>query len=167
VDRESTASLRPEQLARLLAVGAERPQGPPADKGAALGDLLARRLCLDAAVAESLPAVLGKPCAELGRLEGRRLGEVLLDADADLAVIQALKDYAKELVRRAGAGPAHAAATAVYYAAIARALAQHGQTLTQHSREQLQEAFATLAAKPWVPPELRKLFNQTDLQEGE
>ena len=160
MDRESTSGLRPQQLARLLAVGARGPQPPPGDPAGALDELLARGICLDPADPESLPAVLGRPCDELRAMEGRGLGAILLDAQADPAAIRTLKDYAKELTRRLGAGPRHAAATAVYYGAIAQALALRGETITQHSRGQLRLAFAKLEAKPWIPPGLKDLFVQ-------
>jgi hypothetical protein len=82
------------------------------------------------------------------------LRDLLLDSKTDLAVIKTLKDYGKKLVRRGGPEAKQAAATVIYYAAIASALVFHAHKITQHSCQTL------LEQKPWVPPELKDLFRR-------
>jgi hypothetical protein len=165
MERDSTQGLSPHQLARLLALGAKAPAPRDASPdhrtpAQVLDGMLGHRLTLDEVGPESLPAVLGRPCEELLFDLGRTLGEVLLDPGAEAAAVGLLKDYGKALARRREPGASHAAATALYYAAIAAALAARGEKITQHSYGKLEGAFAKLAAKPWMPPALKALFDR-------
>ena len=47
---------------------------------------------------------------------------------------------------------------AVYYAALASAVAHHGRRITRFPWGQLAEAFGGLSRRPWVHPELSVLF---------
>jgi len=53
-------------------------------------------------------------------------------------------------------GPEHAAAIVIYYAAIAGALLFHDHKITEHSSETLEQSFAMLVGKRWLPSELRR-----------
>jgi len=168
MERDSTQGLSPHQLARLLALGAKAPGRPAASPdlrspAQVLDGVLGHRLTLDEVGPESLPAVLGRPCEELLFDLGRTLGEVLLDPGVELATLGVLKDYGKALARRREEGARCAAATALYYAAIAAALVAHGERITQHSYEKLEGAFARLAAKPWMAPSVKTLFDRAGL----
>ena len=162
---ETTHGLKPEQLARLLALGLQSNDaeddllatGPP---GEPLLKMLAGKLPLDPAIPDSLPAVLNRPCDEVLPAAGRTITDLLLDSKTDLSVIKAVKDYAKELARRGGTDAQEAAATAIYYAAIASALVFHGHKITQHSYEKLHKAYAELGEKPWGSSELKDLFRK-------
>lgn len=162
---DSTQGLSPQQLVRLLALGAKGPRQPDAARqGRApadvLDEMLGHRLTLDELSPDSLPVVLGRPCNELLFNLGRTMGEVLLDESVQLPAIVALKDYGKALARCGEPGPKHAAATVLYYAAIAAALVGHGEKITQHRYEKLDGAFAKLAREPWVPGPLRGLLER-------
>ena len=50
----------------------------------------------------------------------------------------------------------------LYYAVIANALVFHGQRISRHSFRKLRQAYAELIAKPWVPSELRTLFQKAE-----
>ncbi len=161
---ETTYGLSPKHLARLLAIGLEKDDGEnklgdtrtPAEE---LEEILSRRLSLDPATPDSMPAILNRPCGELLPAAGRSMGNVLLDPATDLAIIRTLKDYGKQLVRRGLEGK-RAAAIVIYYAAIASALLFHNHKITQHSYEKLEKAYTDLEQKPWVPPELKELFQK-------
>jgi hypothetical protein len=52
------------------------------------------------------------------------------------------------------------AATVIYYASIASALVHHGHRITRLSYETLQNGYKELMEKPWVPAELKSLFEK-------
>ena len=161
----TTYGLSPEQLARLLAIGLQDPDrasrahltGTPADM---LRDMLADDLSLDPTVSDSLPAVLKRPCDEMLASAGRPLGYLLLNRTTDLAVLKTLKDYAKELVSRGESKAGKAAATVIYYAAIASALVFHGSKITRHSCGALQKSYKDLERKEWIPSDSKDLFKK-------
>ncbi len=162
---ETTYGLSPKHLARLLAIGLEKDDGEnnlgdvrtPAEE---LRHILGAKLPLDPAKSDSIPAILNRPCGEFLPAAGRSIGDVLLDPTTDLAIIRTLKDYGKQLVRRSDTKSRQAAATVIYYAAIAGALVFHRQKISRHSYEKLNEAYAQLREKPWVPSELKDLFKK-------
>jgi hypothetical protein len=159
---ETTYGLSPDRLARLLALGlqgSEKEEESPEDQfpGEVLEGMLDRRLSLDPATPDSLAAVLKRPPDEV--VAGTQtLGDSLLGSETNLEVIKTLKDYGKELVRSGGSEVRKAAATVIYYGAIASALLFHDRKITQHSYAKLEEAFADLEQKDWIPPELQDLF---------
>jgi hypothetical protein len=165
VKDRTTYGLSPERLARLLTMGLEsaceeRDHASDRPLAQMLRDMLARELPLDPATSDSLPALLKRPCEELSKAIGQTIGDLLLNPATDVAVIKAVKDYAKQLVRRLGPNSEQAPATAIYYAAIASALAFHRHKITQHSYEKLDKSFTELEQKPWVSLELKDLFNK-------
>ena len=141
MNEKSTLALTGVQLARLLALAAGKGDEGPSEPPTAEGKL---RALLRQSVA-------GEPGA-------RTVADVLLGRETDLAALRALKDRAKTLVRAAAAEADDAAATTVYYAAIARALVDHGERLSRHSAEKLAEAFSKLERMSWMPPDLIALF---------
>lgn len=159
---ETTYGLSPDRLARLLALGlqdSEKEEESPEDQssGEVLQEMLDRELSVDPATPDSLAAVLKRPPDEV--VAGTQtLGDSLLGSETHLEVIKTLKDYGKELVRSEGSEARKAAATAIYYAAIGSALLFHNRKITQHSFEKLEEAFADLEQKDWIPPDLQDLF---------
>jgi hypothetical protein len=166
VEKEKTTyGLSPKHLARLLAIGLEKNDGEnklgdtrtPAEE---LNEILSRKLSLDPATPDSITAILNRPCGELLPAAGRTIGNVLLDPATDLAIIRTLKDYGKQLVRGSDTKCKQAAATVMYYAAIASALVFHRQKISRHSCEALGKAYAELRQKPWVPSELKDFFER-------
>jgi hypothetical protein len=162
---ETTYGLSPKHLARLLAIGLEKNDGEnklgdtrtPAQE---LQEILTSKLSLDPATPDSIPAILNRPCGELLPAAGRTIGDVLLDRATHLGIIRTLKDYGKQLVRRSDTKSRQAAATVIYYAAIASALLFHRQKISRHSYENLNEAYAQLHEKPWIGPKLKDLFKK-------
>ena len=149
------------QLADLLRVGLEsEPSATDKDRSVAcvLEAKLASELPLDVSVADSLPAVLGRPCDCLRGYRGRSTAEVLLDPQADVSALTVLKDYAKELVRRSRSEVTTSVATVLYYAAIASAIVFHDAKITQHDYGQLERSFAELAREPWLTADLQALI---------
>ena len=67
----------------------------------------------------------------------RTIGDCLLDPEATVASITALKDHARKLVKHSESEAAQEAATALYYAAIASALVRYGEKITELSSAQL------------------------------
>ncbi len=133
-DYETTSGLTPGQLARLWALGTgSRPAGPRTE-----ADFLAR--------------LLAQPAGN------STVGPALADPAADAQVIDGVRRDAKTLARRSANPAERAAATAVYYAAIAHALAFGGRLISRHSRQQLGKSLADLEARPWMPANLRQLF---------
>lgn len=124
--------------------------------------MLAGEASLGSPVPDSVPAVLDRPHGEVLPFFDQILRGLILNSRTDLAVVKALKDRGKELVRPSGPEPKKAAATVIYYAAIASALAFHQHKITQHSCKKLQEAYRDLGQKPWIPPELRDLFKKAE-----
>lgn len=97
---------------------------------------------------------------ELLPLAGRPLGQVLLDADTELASLREIKEHWKKLTVGDGTLADRASATTIYFAAIASALVCHGEKITTHCDEALEDSFGTLAAKRWMPEELVRLFEK-------
>lgn len=154
MDNETTSGWGPKKMARLLAFGA--PAGPAEDSrhpdevtGELLRDRLAGPLTLDKRVVDSLPVILGQP-----------LGEVLLDPETEVGVLDKIKDYGKGLPLGRKEGPEHAAAIAIYYASIASALVFHDRKITGHSYDGLEKSFAVLIEKQWLPPDFARLFSK-------
>lgn len=163
MDKEPTAGLKPEQLARLLGVGTSG--GGSGDRASttqttneALRDRLDGAMPLDAAMVNALPAIVGRLCQELLPLTDRPLGEVLLDPKSDLDVIKAIKEYGKHLSARESLEPQHASAIALYYGAVASALVFHDKKISKHSYGSLERSFATLMGKRWMAPQLSNLL---------
>lgn len=162
---ETTNGLSPRQLARLLAIGVEgmHAQDNPGSRRSPeeiLQNMLSGELPLDPAIPDSLPDVLNWPSDKILAAAGRSMSDLLLNSSTDLTVLETLKDYAKELARRGGPEAKQAAATVIYYAAIASALVFRNQKITEHSYEHLCKAYGQLEDKPWIPSELKALFRK-------
>ena len=160
---KSTFGLLPQRLASLLVTSssdndAPRDASPVEEASRLLRSRLACPLPLDEAGAESLPTVLGSPCDELKPLANRTMGYVLLDPATPLSVLEMLKEYGKELADRWEDGSERIVATAIYFAATARALVSHDRKLTARSYEHLANALGMLMGKPWITQELADLF---------
>jgi len=172
VKEQTTYGQTPERLARLLAIGVRDSNckgNPGAGRTPAqvLRDMLSSDLPLDPAMPDSLPAVLNWPSDKVLAAASQTMNDLLLGSRTDLAVIKTLKDYSKELVRRGESEAKQAAATAIYYAAIASALVFHQHKITQHSSKRLDEAYTELERKPWIPSELKDLFKRARAVSGQ
>jgi len=148
----------PSGVARLLGMAV----GEAADATATLDDRKAALLELwlasgPGAGVSGPPAPPGGPRESL-LPEGASLADVLLDGAAPLADLEALKEHHKKLWYAADDEPTRCAATAICFAAIASALLQHGTKISRYSHQELADAFARLAAEPWMAPELAGHF---------
>jgi hypothetical protein len=165
VKEDTNSGLSPRQLARLLATGVEGVQeqknpGSNRSPEEILRKMLSGELPLDAAIPDSLPVVLNWPSDQVLAAAGRSMSDLLLNSSTDLTVLKTLKDYAKELARRREPEAKQAAATVLYYAAIAGALVFHEQRITEHSYRKLYEAYDELEGTQWIPRELKDLFKK-------
>lgn len=168
MDEKPRSVLKPKDMARLLELGTDMPdptvQSDPMvmdqDRGHALRDLLETTMPMDAALAQSLPAVLLRVCSSLQPLTKENFGQLLQEPILDLATIEQIKEYAKRLSKSAPTGPEREAATVVYYSAIANALVFHDKCITGRSPEKLKHAFDRLAGLPWVVRDLVQLLHK-------
>jgi hypothetical protein len=160
---ESTLGLSAEQLTKLLRIGRQTPRSEGPGESAlekSLRATLSGELLLDVSVSDSLPAILCRPCGELRGHTGRSAIELLTDPGVDLAALRTLKDYAKELVKRGRSEVTRTIATVLYYAAIASALALHGERITQHNLKSLDSSLAQLLEEPWMDPGIVDLLER-------
>jgi hypothetical protein len=75
---------------------------------------------------------------------------VLSDPDVDVAVVQQIKDHAKELAKGAQSDLQREVATMIYYAAIASALVYHDTVITKRAYGKLHQSFDKLRHKTWL-----------------
>ena len=164
--KESTTfGLSSKQLARLLNIGSDsRPSADGADEGQKKADLLhdwlAATLPLDAALENSLPAILRRLCQGLRPLAEKPFGELLTDPNTDIVAIRKIKGFGKKMVGAANSEAEHDVAAVVYYAAIASALLFHNQRITKFSHDSLESSFSALAEHTWLTPDLADLFKK-------
>jgi hypothetical protein len=157
--------LSPEKLSRFLAIGLEHSNnqdGPHLEETSdqAVQRILNAKLSDVSSIRDSLPEILNRLPNTAPPAADQTMGAALVDRRTPLALIETLKDHCKSLVRQAPSKDEQAAASAVYYAAIANALVFHKHKITQHSYEKLQKAFAVLEQKAWVPSDLKDLFEK-------
>jgi hypothetical protein len=84
----------------------------------------------------------------------RTIEELLLDRQTDLAVIRAVRDYAKAKAAGESSEASHAAMTTIYFAATASALVHHGERITTYPYDALATSFRRLLTKTWMPEAL-------------
>ena len=158
--RPDISALRPDQLADLLKVRSDDDVPWLVDDRQALEALFRAKLAgpvpLDPSQPDSLPAILGRPCEEMGAY--RSFGELLAAPHAGVAAFRTLKDYAKALARRSRCFAAEATTTALYYAAIAAALVHCDTRITRHGYDDLERYLVQMIEQPWFSADLKVLF---------
>jgi len=164
MDNESTYGLKLEQLANLFSVAAEDESHMidfHNEKGAAglLRNRLASTLPKDSILLNSILTMLDQPDSNIQSLAGKSLLEVLMNPKSEAGLLQAIKDYSKNLSCSSTCEAEMAAATIIYYAALASLLIFHEKKVTQYSYEALDESFALLMEKKWITEELVELFS--------
>lgn len=90
----------------------------------------------------------------------RSVGEVLTDPQAGLDILRDIKEHYKERAENAAGKAERHVWTAVYFAAVARALVSHGRRITQHPTNYLVRSFQDLAGTPWIGPALSELYRR-------
>jgi len=164
MDNQSTYGLKLEQLAKLFSVAAEdeNHMGDFHNEKATAGLLrnrLASTLPKDSILLNSILTMLDQPGSNIQSLAGKSLVEILLDPKSEAGLLQAIKDYSKNLSCSSTCEAEMAAATIIYYAALASLLIYHEKKITQYSYEALAESFALLMEKKWIAEELVELFS--------
>jgi len=161
--KKSTHGLKPDQLADLLSIGID--EADFVDKisdSETIAELLHERLVKslprDASLLDSLLVIMGKMGYKMESLAGKSLGEVLLDAETDIGLLQAIKTYGKKLSFTVDSDDENAVALTIYHAAIAGALVHHNKKISTSSYDALARSFSILIDKKWLTPELRELF---------
>ncbi len=170
----STPDVGPEKLARLWGIGsdaqaepADGVAGPDEQRAQRLRDWLARPLPPDEDVQGILPKWLGQLCQKIRPFSGDTIGSLITDPNTDVHVLERIKDLAKEQGTAAESEIDREVALAVYFAAIAGALAFHETRISQQSDAKLRKAFISLIERPWIPANLRQLLQNACRQDGE
>ena len=164
MDKKTTYGLRFEQMAGLFAMGREEPD--PADEksdtetmASLLQEQLTSTLPEHPLLFDTLVVMMDQQGYDTRPLAGRSLGEVLLSSESDIRLLQGIKDCSKRLSCTLDSRAEAALATTIYFAALASALVHHDQRITQDTYEKLEESFALLVEKRWMPETLVTLFS--------
>jgi len=165
MDKKSTFGLKLEQLADLFTVGIEN--ADPVDETCddeEMADLLQSQLTTELPknliLFDSLLMMMGRLGCDARSLAGKSLGEILLEPRSDIGLLQAIKDYTKEMSCRSVSEAQSAVAIVLYYASLASSQIHHNKKITQYSYEALAESFASLGQTKWMAPQLAKLFTE-------
>ncbi len=158
-----TDGTTPEGLAKLIKLAKKdqltcSKESQPEDAGESLMDLLAARLPVQDALAQSLPGIIQKIYKELPSLTEKPLGKLLLDPATDLSIIKHVKSYTKAKAKTATSNTEKEVATVTYFASLAHALVYHDRRITALSFGTLVESFKKLIKNDWLAPELADLF---------
>ncbi len=153
--------LSDRQRTRLLSLGLESATpGNKRDPDEERGDLLCDILRCPLPPAEPRPGSAKSTLQAFRSVLGPSLGQLLTDPQTDITVLKQIKEYAKTLGKGAASEIERNVFLAVYFAAIAGALAFHSESITEHTRSDLSKFFTQFAAVPWMRSDLRDLFVQ-------
>ena len=163
--KKSTYGLRLDQLAELLSVGIDESDflDKISDDKAIAGMLrnwLIKSLPKDSSLLDSLLVIMGRLGCGMQSLAGKSIGDVLLDPQTDIGLLQAIKIYGKKLSFTVDSEAEKAIAITMYHAAIANSLVHHDKKISQLSYDTLERSFALLVEKKWMTPELKEMFSQ-------
>ena len=159
MDRESR--WRRVELADMIGVGCGR---PIAWREEDLADIFSHQLrtplvCdLPLSVRDLLDAGLIDERGSTGSAMTYRA--LLLDGSPPLALLRAVKDFAKAADAKSEASMPAEIATAFYYLSIAVALCRHRARITSLSDAELNEGLAWVAQQAWVNPSLQELCHE-------
>ena len=160
MDKKPIHDLEREQLQRILSLGTSdgRSWDTACDDRATAALL---RKWLDNPFCED--SSLSGPLLEISQLSGcdaGSLGDLLLSAESDLAILRTISDHARILSASVRSDAEHAIVFTVYHAAIANSLVFHGDKIGDDSHEGLAESFADLSQKKWMSRDLKELFGK-------
>ena len=99
-------------------------------------------------------------CQGLRSVVGPPIGELLKDPKTSVAVLKEIKQYAKARGIQAASEREKDVFLAIYFAAIAGALAYHGEHITEHADTDLARFFGHYVSAEWMPSSLRELFGR-------
>ena len=151
---DSLFRLRPDQLAGLLRTGTDAEVEQEA-KEQSFARAIQARLASEVLAGTAGPAG-GVPGHHRGG-PNLTMAQALLGG-ADAATLRLLKNHEKAIASHSSSNISRTVATTLYYAAIAAALLSSGEKITEHGYGDLEQVFAALAAKPWLPADLRMAF---------
>jgi hypothetical protein len=88
------------------------------------------------------------------------IGDLVLHDCRYSEVFSIIKCYAKKRIGQVETEAECMATRALYYAAIAAAMSFWGEKITKFSYQELRQRLAIMAARPWVPAEVRSVYAQ-------
>jgi len=158
--KKTTYGSDPQRMADMLAMGTETDSAdltPDEAREELLGMRLAGSLPPTEKQANDLAVIAGefRKCLPL---QGRALGEVILDEETELDILVEIKEYGKSLSTANESEADRDVGLTIYYAAIASAILFYRKTITSYSPNALAEAFETLIDKRWMNPKFARLF---------
>jgi len=162
-DESTTFGANRCQLVKLWSLGSDAKNislDEDQVKSELLRDMLAGKMPVDQAVAETLPQVLAQLCESIRPFTGDSLGALLNTPETDLSVLNKIKNYTKRLSQSVGSEAEHDVTAMIYYGAIAGALVYHDQRITSFSYERLAKAFKSMLESRWIMPDLKALFQK-------
>ena len=164
MERKSTYGLRLDQMAGLFAMGSAEPDPAGAESAdETLANLLHRELtCTEpnrSLLLDTLVMMMDRQGCDANSLGDRSLGEVLLNPQSDIDLLQAIKECSKTLSCSLDSKTETVLARTLYFAALAGALVHHDTKITQLPYETLAESLALLTEKGWMAQELVGLLS--------
>ena len=158
--KKTTFGTDPQRMADMLGMGAGANSGdltPNEAREELLGKRLGGSLPLTQKQANDLAVFVGELREQLP-LQGRALGEVILDEETELDILVEIKEYGKLLSTATESDVERDVGLTIYYGAIASAILFCSQTITSHSAGALANSFAALVDKQWMNPKLARHF---------
>ncbi|MBL7188459.1 MAG: hypothetical protein ISS70_19200 [Phycisphaerae bacterium] len=158
--KKTTFGADPQRMADMLATGTDADSGdltPDETREELLGRRLAGSLPPTPKQANDLAVFVGE-FQELLPLQGRALGEVILDEETELDVLVEIKEYGKTLSTAIDSEADREVGLTIYYAAIAGGILFHDQRITSYSFAVLANALEAFVEKRWMNPKLARHF---------
>ena len=88
------------------------------------------------------------------------IGDLVLHDCRCSKVFSIIKYYAKRRIGQVETEAECMATRALYYAAIAAAMSFWGEKITKFSYQELRQRLGVMAARPWMPAEIRSVYAQ-------
>jgi hypothetical protein len=158
--KKSTFGTDPQRMADMLGEGTGADSGdltPDEAREEQLGKRLAGSLPLTQTQANDLAVIAGEFRQRLP-LQGRALGEVILDEETELDILVEIKEYGKVLSTSTGSDIDRDVGLTIYYGAIASAILFCSQKITSHPAVALADSFVALIEKRWMNPKFARHF---------
>ncbi len=156
--RKTTFGTDPQRMADILSMGIGD-DSCDLTPDEAREDLLGRRLGGSLPLTQTQTADLAVLAGEFRErlpLQGRALGEVILDEETELDTLVEIKEYGKAFSTATESEVDRDVGLAIYYAAIASAILFCDQAITSRSPKALVDVFGTLVDKRWLNPKLAR-----------
>ncbi len=164
----STHGLKPENLFKLLSIGADKDLfcneliNSNEDIKSFFQHLLHRKIPKESSIVDSILIYLRESKVFGETLIGLSLWDILSDPQTTLELLQTIKNYSKKIYQSTYSKGENSIALAIYYAAIASGIVYHNTKITEHSYQILRDAFSNLSKQPWITAEIEQLFFQAN-----